>query len=170
MLFWGAHTCLFNGSPRSPRPPERDISTGRGGGCWAIGLNWVSGSWSRRLSEQAAGADLSRITSATLAQVAAAAAGLLGQIGSLERCGLSEQAAGADLSRITKKNGIIPIKNRIPQIRTDKRCTIFGPIPNSLRPVFGPVSVYPGKNENGRKNTVYGCRRNGIYYHSKFGN
>ena len=48
-------------------------------------------------------------------------------------------------------------------MRTDKRSTVFDPAPALIRPVFGPVSVYPIKNENERKNTVYGCRRNGIY-------
>jgi hypothetical protein len=59
------------------------------------------------------------------------------------------------LSRIAE-NGIIPDENGIPQIRTDKRSTVFGPAPGSVRPVFGPVSVYPAKK---RKRTgKYGIR------------
>ena len=38
------------------------------------------------------------------------------------------------------------MKNGIPQIQSDKRST-----------VFGPVSVYPIKNKNKWENTVYGC-------------
>jgi hypothetical protein len=47
----------------------------------------------------------------------------------------------------------------------EKRSTVFGPSPGPgvSRPVFGPVSVYPVKNENGRKNTIYGCGWNGIH-------
>jgi hypothetical protein len=48
----------------------------------------------------------------------------------------------------------IPVKNGIPQMRTDKCSTVFDPTPGSLRPVFGLVSVYPGKNENGRENGI----------------
>jgi hypothetical protein len=51
----------------------------------------------------------------------------------------------------------IPVKNGIPQIRTDKHSTVFDPALVSLCPVFDPVSVYPGKNENERENTEYGC-------------
>jgi hypothetical protein len=61
---------------------------------------------------------------------------------------------------VLKKNGM---KNGIPQIRTEKCSTIFDPAPGSPRPVFGPVSVYPRKNENGREKMVYGCGRNGIH-------
>ena len=53
------------------------------------------------------------------------------------------------LSRFYEKRDI-PVKNG-PQIRTDKRSTVFDPAPVLIRPVFGPVSVYPVKNENGRK-------------------
>jgi hypothetical protein len=69
-------------------------------------------------------------------------------------------------SRIEEKRNEkrdIPVKNGIPQIRTDKCSTVFDPAPGSLCPIFGPVSVYPGKNENGREKTVYGCGRNGIH-------
>jgi hypothetical protein len=65
-------------------------------------------------------------------------------------------------SRIEEKRNEkrdIPVKNGIPQIRTDKCSTVFDPAPGSLR----PVSVYPGKNENGREKTVYDCGRNGIH-------
>jgi hypothetical protein len=67
---------------------------------------------------------------------------------------IRKQATKMGLSRIQEKRDAkrdIPVKNGIPQIRTDKRCTVFGPGPGSLCPVFGPVSVYPGKNENGRE-------------------
>ena len=57
----------------------------------------------------------------------------------------------------------IPVKNGIPQIRTDKRSTVFDPAPVLIRPIFDPVSIYPVKNENERENTVYGCGQNGIY-------
>ena len=69
------------------------------------------------------------------------------------------------LSRIYGKRDAkrdIPVKNGIPQIWTDKSFTVFDPAPVSIHPVFGPVSVYPVKNENERKNTVYGCGRNVI--------
>jgi hypothetical protein len=65
------------------------------------------------------------------------------------------------LSQIYEKRDI-PVKNRIPQIWTDKHSTIFGPAPISPHPVFGPVSVYPVKTETNGKNMIYGCGRNGI--------
>jgi hypothetical protein len=45
----------------------------------------------------------------------------------------------------------IPVRNRIPQILTDKCSTVFNPGPVLPRPVFGPVSVYSGKK---RKRTA----------------
>ena len=53
----------------------------------------------------------------------------------------------------------IPVKNGIPQIRMDKLSTVFDPAPALIRPVFGPVSVYPVKNENERENTVLWTKR-----------
>ena len=57
----------------------------------------------------------------------------------------------------------IPVKNGIPQIRTEKRSTVFDLAPVLTRPVSGPVSVYPKKNENRQENTAYGSGRNEIY-------
>jgi hypothetical protein len=59
---------------------------------------------------------------------------------------------------IPDENGIIPDKNGIPQIQTENShpVSVPGPGPDESCPFFGPVSVFPGKNENGRKkqNTV----------------
>jgi hypothetical protein len=66
----------------------------------------------------------------------------------------SRKKGPTDSSRIEEKRNEkqdIPVKNGIPQIRTDKCSTVFYPAPGLLRPVFSPVSVYPRKNENGRE-------------------
>jgi len=49
------------------------------------------------------------------------------------------------------------------EAESSKKLRVFDPAPVLIRPVFGPVSVYPVKNKNERENTVYGCGRNGIY-------
>ena len=53
-------------------------------------------------------------------------------------------------SRINEKRDIL-VKNGIPQIRTDKHSTVFGPALVLHCPVFGPVSVYPEKTKTDGK-------------------